>query len=153
MEFLRTTAAWFSEHEAVAWWLGSASVATLLAVMVLLPVVVTRIPADYFVDRTRHPVPWSRQHPVVRWALLTVKTSLGLVFVVAGLAMLLLPGQGVLTILMGLTLMSFPGKFAVERSIVRLSPVARSVNWIRRRAGKPPLVIPRAGEPPEDGRT
>jgi len=142
VEALKTMGAWFAEHEAVAWWLGSASVVTLVAAMILLPVVVTRIPADYFVDRSRHPVPWSRQHPVVRWILLTAKTTVGAIFVVAGLGLLFLPGQGVLTILMGLTLMSFPGKFAVERRMIRLRPVAQSINWMRKRAGKRGLVIP-----------
>jgi UPF0716 family protein affecting phage T7 exclusion len=73
--------------------------------------------------------------------LVIAKNLLGYIFVVAGILMLMLPGQGFLTILIGITLIDFPGKYALERWIVSHGSVLRSINWIRRQAGRPPLVL------------
>jgi hypothetical protein len=53
--------------------------------------------------------------------------------------MLLLPGQGVLTILIGIVLLDFPGKYRLERWAVRHRPVYRSINWLRR--GREPIEL------------
>ena len=66
----------------------------------------------------------------------------GYALVGAGVAMLVLPGQGLLTILIGLGLIDFPGKREFERWIVCRRPVGRALNWMRRRAHRPPLVLP-----------
>jgi E3 ubiquitin-protein ligase DOA10 len=134
--------AWLRAHDAVLWWLGALSLLTFVGTLILIPLLVVRIPADYF-RRDRHP-PQSRprQHVVLRVCGLIVKNLLGIVFIVAGLIMLLLPGQGVLTILIGLTLMNFPGKHALERWIVRQPAVLRAINWIRAKAHQPALEFP-----------
>ena len=59
-----------------------------------------------------------------------------------GLAMLVLPGQGIWSILIGLSLINFPGKYQVERALVSRPTVHRSLNWVRRRAGCPHLRVP-----------
>jgi len=128
-------------HEALILWIGGLSVLMLVAVVILIPVVVVRLPCDYFAGSKRTPAAWSGRHPVMRLALLAGKTAAGVVFVLAGTAMLFLPGQGVLTILIGLTLLNFPGKFRLERRIVRVPPVIRSINWMRRRTGRVPLQV------------
>jgi hypothetical protein len=76
-------------------------------------------------------------------ALLVLKNACGIVFLIAGIAMLILPGQGFLTVLIGVMLVNFPGKYRLERRFIRIRPVARSINWIRSRAGQPPLRMPR----------
>jgi len=55
--------------------------------------------------------------------------------------MLVLPGQGLLTILFGIALLDFPGKYRLERRIVSYPKVLNSINWIRKKANKKPLVI------------
>ena len=72
--------------------------------------------------------------------LMIGKNALGFILVVAGIIMLVLPGQGVFTILIGIMLLNFPGKYRLERWIVARRPVLRSINWLRRRAGRAPLV-------------
>lgn len=56
--------------------------------------------------------------------------------------MLVLPGQGLVTILAGLLLLDFPGKFKLERALVRQPAVMNALNWIRVRRGRPPLQVP-----------
>jgi len=141
IERLRTVADFVVQHELLVWWIGSLSVFTLLAVMIIVPIIVVRLPCDYFAGAKRTPAPWSEKHPAVRCVLLTGQTATGVVFVLAGIAMLFLPGQGILTILIGLTLLNFPGKFTLERKIVGLQPVIRSINWMRVRTGRKPLQL------------
>jgi hypothetical protein len=132
---------WIRTHETLLWWLGASSVVTFVGTLVLVPWMVVRIPADYFAHRTRHKASWADQHPVIRWVLLIAKNLLGYVFILAGLAMLLLPGQGLLTLAVGIMLLDFPGKFEVERTFVSRGPVRRTINWLRVRAGRPELVF------------
>jgi len=79
---------------------------------------------------------------------MAAKNILGLVLVAAGVVMLFLPGQGLLTIFLGIVLMNFPGKYRLERYIVSRGPVLRGVNWIRRRAGVEELRVDAEGEGP-----
>ena len=74
--------------------------------------------------------------------------------VLVGVAMLLLPGQGILTILIGLMLLDFPGKRGLERRLVQQPAVWRAINWMRAKAHQPALELPTAettapGERPE----
>jgi hypothetical protein len=56
--------------------------------------------------------------------------------------MLALPGQGLLTIFLGLFVMNFPGKRALEVLFLRIPGVLRRLNWIRAKAKHPPLRLP-----------
>ncbi|MFO8032450.1 MAG: PGPGW domain-containing protein [Desulfohalobiaceae bacterium] len=71
-----------------------------------------------------------------------LKNLLGIVLVLAGLAMLVLPGQGLLSIILGLALTNFPGKFKLQRRLVGYPSVLNSLNWLRRRFGRPSFLAP-----------
>lgn len=132
---------WFHEHETLLWWLIAASVVTFVGTLIVVPILAVRIPADYFAHGKRHHTPWADQHPIVQGVLMGAKNLVGLVFIVVGIAMLLMPGQGILTIVIGLMLVNFPGKYRFERWLVRRGPVHRAIDWLRRRAGKEPLLL------------
>jgi len=134
--------AWIREYQVFFQALGLVSLALFLVSLVVFPVVVASLPTDYFVRDKRDPARQKRQHPVV-WVLLSlVKNIFGFVLILAGIAMLVLPGQGILTILMGVALANFPGKFTLERRLVRQPSVGRTLNRIRSLAGKEPLELP-----------
>ncbi len=135
---------WIREYQVLFQTLGLVSLALFVVSLVVFPLVVANLPADYFVRDKRDPAHQKRQHPAV-WVLLTVfKNVFGFALIGAGIAMLVLPGQGILTILMGVALANFPGKFTLERRLVRQPKVARGLNRIRAMAGKPGLEIPAA---------
>ncbi len=121
-------------HRVLLGWLGATSVVTFLATLVVVPWLVVRLPADYFTYTRRCPQARRSSHPVVRWALVILKNILGTVFIVTGILMLVLPGQGVLTIVIGITFLDFPGKYQLERRLVSFPPVLRSINWLRQKA-------------------
>jgi hypothetical protein len=112
-----------------------------VASLVAVPWMLVRIPHDYFGPGRHHRTPFADHHPVVRGVLLVARDVLGVLLIAAGLAMLVLPGQGILTILAGLILLHFPRKHELMRWIVARPAVLTSANWVRHRAGRPPLIV------------
>ncbi len=125
--------------ESTLWLLGIISLITFVGTLIVVPWLIVRIPTDYFASRKREVAAWSHRHPAVRWLLLIAKNLFGGILVIMGIVMLVLPGQGLLTILIGLVLLNFPGKYRFERWLVLRRPILRSVNWLRRRSDREPL--------------
>jgi len=134
------------EHEELLRWLAGLSLGMLVASLVAFPLVVINLPEDYFTRERREPAYRRRRHPLVWFAATVAKNLLGAFLVTAGIAMLVLPGQGLLAILIGMSLLNFPGKYALERRIVGRPRIAGAINRIRDLAGRPRLEIPTAGE-------
>ena len=134
---------WLQDNQTLLWSLTAASVAMFVATLIAMPLMIARLPADYF---TRRPVrEWPARRPAVHLLLVVIKNGLGLVLLLAGLAMLVLPGQGVLTMLMGVLLLDFPGKRRLQRWLIRRRPIFLAANWIRAKRHRPPLELPPAG--------
>jgi len=133
-------------HEAVIWWLTAISVLTFVGSLIAIPWLVVRIPPDYFLHRRSLLELGNSSHLLLRWCVVVAKNVIGLLFVLAGIAMLLLPGQGIITMLVGLMLLDFPGKFALERWLIERPAVLRTINWIRAKAHVPALRSP---DPPK----
>jgi hypothetical protein len=125
------------DDPALAGWAFAISIVLFIAGVIAGPLVIARLPADYFVRPEREPV----RHPVLRAALRVMRNVLGGLLILAGIAMLVLPGQGVLAILVGISLISFPGKRKLQRRLLGLPALRRVVASIRRRAGQPPLEL------------
>ncbi|CAE6716061.1 MAG: hypothetical protein H8K06_06625 [Nitrospira sp.] len=121
-------------------WFAVSSVFMFVGTLIAIPIILMRLPADYF--DIRKPRPWmENHHPVLRLLGHIVKNVVGAIFLFAGFLMLFLPGQGVLTMLIGLSLIEFPGKRRVEAKIVGQSTVLSTINSMRAKFGKPPLII------------
>lgn len=124
---------WLEAHPSAFWWLGGASLFAFVGTLLAVPVLVARIPDDYFLK------PPSQARG--RGGFWGVKNVGGVVLVAMGIVMLVLPGQGILTILLGVMLLDFPGKRDLELWLLQRPSVLRSVTWIRRRAGREPLRL------------
>lgn len=132
---------WLQLHPAVAWWTFALSAAMFVGSLLVLPVLLARMPADYFL-RPRTLPGRGRRHPLVHLAWRILKNVTGALLVTAGAVMLIAPGQGVLTLLVGLSLMDLPGKRRLELALIRPSHVQQAINWIRAKANRPPLIVP-----------
>jgi len=120
--------------------LAIASAVVFVGSLIAIPFMLVRLPADYF--DIRIPRPWMKgQNPILRTIGRVVKNLVGILFLLAGLSMLVLPGQGLLTILIGISLMDFPGKRRLEARIVGQPLVFGAVNSLRARFGKPAFVL------------
>jgi hypothetical protein len=118
------------------------SVVTFVASIGVVTVVLVKLPANYF--HSSHDREFLvHRHPVLRAVGIFLKNLLGLVLVGFGVLMSLpgVPGQGVLTILLGIMLLDFPGKRALETRIVGRPRVYNAVNALRARFDKPPLLL------------
>jgi hypothetical protein len=104
--------------------------------------VVVLLPADHF-SRLPDPTAGWRRHPLLRWTGLLLKNLIGLVLLPLGIfmALPLVPGPGLVFILVGLSLLDFPGKRSLERRLLRLPAVHHFIDRVRRRFGRPPLVV------------
>ena len=133
--------AWVSDHQQLLVWAGIVSFVVFILSLLSLPWLVAQIPEDYFLPKKRQPTQWKQLHPIIRLLALIGKNLIGYGLIVAGLLMLFLPGQGILTLVMGLLLVDYPGKFRLERKLVKTPAILNSLNWLRRKAKRPPLVM------------
>ena len=120
-------------------------VISLLAVGYIL----VKLPPTFFLDH--HCRDWWRdKSPWLRWLGIGAKNLLGIALVVLGAIQSFpgVPGQGILTILIGVVLLDIPGKRRLERKLIGRPKVLRAVNRLRARYKKPPLVVTQT--PPED---
>src|SRR6056297_525261 len=100
----------------IIWWLVAGSVVMFLGSLLAIPAIIIRLPEHYFCGDCRSREPPAGAARMVYYTWLGGKNLAGIVFVVMGLAMLVLPGQGVISILLGISLTDFPGKFKLEQS-------------------------------------
>ncbi len=121
--------------------LGILSGLMFVGSLLVVPWLVSRLSDEFFIRHRQRVGQRRKRHPVLTVLLWLLRNSIGMVLLGSGLAMLVLPGQGILTILVGIALMDFPGKYRLLERFVQLKQVRRSLNWIRRKAGKPEFVF------------
>jgi hypothetical protein len=125
------------------WWWGVAlSVVLFAGSMAAVTFIVVSWPVEQFSRAGRRPL-WANRHPIIRGAGLVMKNLAGAIVVVLGIVMALpgVPGQGILTALIGLTLLNFPGKAKLERRLISRPSIFKAVNGLRARFHKPPLEL------------
>lgn len=109
---------------------------------VAIGIVMVKIPANYFSSHYKQDfLPGS--HWTVRWGAVIIKNILGLFLIVLGILLSLpgVPGQGILTILLGLIMLDIPGKRPLEARIIKRPTVLAAVNKLRAKYGKPELIL------------
>lgn len=122
--------------------LGSVSLASFVVSVVGVPWYVKRLPEDFFSKHEQEKLGYDTPARTVTDRLLAIaRNAVGLVLVLAGLAMLVLPGQGLLTLFVGVFMMDFPGKRRFQRRVLAVPAVLKSINALRKRSGQPPLVV------------
>lgn len=116
------------------------SIVFFVGSLIAIPFILVRLPADFFDIRV--PRPWMKDHhPVLRVLGHLVKNVVGTIFLFAGFLMLFLPGQGILTMLIGVSMLDFPGKRKLEATMIGQPTVLSAINGMREKFGKPPLII------------
>lgn len=120
--------------------LTALSVVFFVGSLIAIPFILVRLPTNFF--DTRVPRRWMEDHhPVLRLLGHIVKNVVGAIFLFVGFLMLFLPGQGILTMLIGVTMLDFPGKRRLEAKMIGQPAVLSTINNMRQKFGKPPLTI------------
>jgi len=125
------------------WWLVVASIVMFVVSLAAVPLIVARIPEDYFTHHGRHRMSHNNHNLVAGLMLSGLKNMFGAVLLLAGFIMLFTPGQGLLSILFGLMIMNYPGKYKLECWIIRKPLISRTLNYMRAKQGKTPLQKPK----------
>ena len=117
-------------------------VVTFAISLAIVSVVMVKIPADYFQQGKPRKI-LADKPPAIRYLAIFGKNLLGVALVVIGILLSLpgVPGQGFLTILLGVMLLDFPGKQKLEHKIVSRPQVRNAINRLREKFGKPKLVL------------
>jgi hypothetical protein len=127
------------------------AIVAFVASLVVITVLLVNLPPNFFLDsHSRHL--WIDRHPVIRWSGLILKNLAGWILVLLGGILILpgVPGQGVLTILLGLILVDFPGKRKVERRLLARPRLRTRINQLRQRFGKQPLLLEEPSAPTDE---
>jgi hypothetical protein len=115
--------------------------------VVVIGVALVKLPPDYFVAPTARQ-PLHNSHPLVRWAVRLLRNLLGTTLVMLGLIMSVpgIPGPGIMIIVIGLMVMDFAEKRRWAKWVISRPLILRATNGLRRKYGKPPLVMPTAAD-------
>ena len=117
-------------------WLGIASSILFIVGIITTPFLIGMIPEDYFADREKYKL--KIQGPMhLIWVV--IRSIFGFILLLAGVIMLFTPGQGILSIVLGIFLMEFPGKQKLEYKMIQHDPTFNAINWLRSKAGKDAL--------------
>lgn len=134
VEFLKT-------HQALLKILSLSSLLAFLVTPLIVILIIIKLPADYFAHPEGRKSRIRSQYPLAYPVFLTVKNLLGLALLLMGFIMIFTPGQGFLTILIGLMLINFPGKYRLKRLLLSRPGVRERINKLRERFHQPPLQL------------
>jgi hypothetical protein len=126
-------------HQALFIVIGIVSAALLVTSLVLVPVAVVNLPEDYFVRPKAKP---TGRSAALHMALRVIRNVIAAIFIPLGVLLLVLPGPGWLTILLGVELLDIPLKRKLEIKLLSLPVVRNAVNVMRAKRGKQPLQFP-----------
>ena len=129
-----------TQHQHLAGLITVASFIMILSGILLTPIVMAAIPQDYFASEKR---PGRNENePLILYIIRRLlKNIVGVLLIFCGILMLVLPGQGLLTLAVGLLLTDYPGKFKFEKAFFSQPKILNSINWMRRKQGKQNLTM------------
>lgn len=119
--------------------LGILSLLTFVGSLFAIPWIIGKLPVDYFIHHRRVVEARHERHPALARIIFAARNIAGILFLAAGMAMLVLPGQGIITMLIGISFMDFPRKHKIVDNLIRRERIMNLLNWIRRKEKKPPF--------------
>ena len=117
-------------------------VVTLVVNLAIVSFILVNLPPDHF-SKSHQKRFWSDRHPAIRAPGIIGKNILGVLLVVVGILLSIpgVPGQGVLTVLLGIMLLDFPGKRRLEQKLLSRPQILKTINRLRGRFGKAGLEV------------
>ena len=116
--------------------------ATFFVNLAIVSIILVKLPADHF-SKGHKTKFWSGPNPALHAAKIVGKNILGVLLVALGVVLSIpgVPGQGLLTILLGVMLLDFPGRHRLEQKLLSRPGIVNTINRLRKRFGKPPLKL------------
>ena len=129
----------FSDYKIYFVWLGTLSFVIFIFSLLTIKWLVALIPSDYFIQKNNSE--FRSNYPILWLASIIIKNLIGYTLIIGGILMLVLPGQGLFTIFIGLMLSNYPGKFYIERKFIAIPSVLKTINWLRKKSNTPSIRI------------
>jgi len=128
------------------------SLCTFMLSAIGVPWFFAKVPADFLTRREQKELGIVEHRSPSRILLRLLKNLVGLILLTIGCLMLVLPGQGMLAILVALFILDFPGKRRFQRALLLRPRVLSLINLLRAKAHEPPLEVPDPEHPPVSSR-
>ena len=128
-----------SDYKIYLVWLGTLSFTIFIFSLLTIKWLVALIPSDYFIKKNNSE--FRSNYPIFWLVSIIIKNLVGYTLIVGGILMLVLPGQGLFTIFVGLMLSNYPGKFYIERKFIAIPSVLRAINWLRKKSNTRSIKI------------
>jgi len=122
-------------------WLAISSLFIFFFSILAINFLIKMIPVDYFDSSKRELSPFKISNPIIWLIFFIIKNVTGYLLILGGILMLVLPGQGLLTILLGLIFSDYPGKYKLEKKLITIKPIYRYINWVRKKSGIEPIKL------------
>lgn len=129
----------FNVYKNLILWFGSISLFVFLFSLLSIKWLVSLIREDYFINKKDSKIKTS--NIFIWYIVLIFKNLIGYSLILGGIMMLVLPGQGLFTIIIGLMMSNYPGKYSIEKKFIAIPTILKSINWLRRKSNKPPIRI------------
>ncbi len=139
ISYLDTLYQFITNYKKFIFWLGSISAVIFVFSLLSIKWLVALIPSDYFIKKEDSK--FKKKYPFLWFLSLIIKNIFGYSLIIGGIFMLILPGQGVFTIIIGLMLSNYPGKYAIEKKFIAIPSVLKGINWLRKKSNQPPINI------------
>ncbi len=127
------------EYKSVIFWLSLLSFLIFIFSLVSIKWLVSLIPIDYFVYKKNSK--FKTKYPFIWLISMIIKNIVGYLLIIGGILMLVLPGQGLFTIFIGLMMSNYPGKYYIEKKIIAIPSILKTINWLRKQSNKEPIII------------
>ena len=128
-----------SDYKIYLVWLGTLSLIIFIFSLLTIKWLVALIPSDYFIKKNNSE--FRSNYPILWLVSIIIKNLIGYTLIFGGILMLVLPGQGLFTIFVGLMLSNYPGKFYIERKFIAIPSVLSAINWLRKKSNTPPIKL------------
>ena len=129
----------FNVYKNLILWFGSISLFVFLFSLLSIKWLVSLIPEDYFINKKDSKI--KTNNILIWYTVLIFKNLIGYSLILGGIMMLVLPGQGLFTIIIGLMMSNYPGKYSIEKKFIAIPTILKSINWLRRKSNKPPIRV------------
>lgn len=127
---------YIDKYQYIFMWIGIISLIMFIASLFIIPFILKKMPDDYFINEKYHHITLESATEILIFIL---KNILGVLLILAGIIMLFTPGQGIISIIIGLFLMQFKGKYALENKLIQNDLTFNGLNWIREKSQTPPF--------------
>jgi hypothetical protein len=128
-------------HDELIIWSSSISLILFVGTLVSIPIIIVKLPSDYFVRDKNLARRYCQDKPLLGIIIIGLKNIFGIIFLLMGFLMLFIPGQGVLTMLIGYSMLDFLNKRKLIYKIARRPSVYNFINKTRKKYNKDPIQL------------